>query len=111
MMDAAELRLERAAFEQWLQGEGGDNRAELDRLKRALPVVLAECVTETQRQYILHYFVDRMTMKQIGERYGVNPATVSRTIHRGLDRAYRYLRFVSPAFIKAPRRRGYLSNR
>ena len=111
MMDAAELRLERAAFEQWLQGEGGDNRAELDRLKRALPVVLAECVTETQRQYIIHYFVDQLTMKQIGERYGVNPATVSRTIHRGLDRAYRYLRFVSPAFIKAPGRRGYLSNR
>lgn len=84
MMDAAELRLERAAFEQWLQGEGGDNRAELDRLKRALPVVLAECVTETQRQYILHYFVDRM---------------------------YRYLRFVSPAFIQAPNRCSYLKNR
>lgn len=111
MMDAAELRLERAAFEQWLQGEGGDNRAELDRLKRALPVVLAECVTETQRQYILHYFVDWMTQKQIGERYGVNPATVSRTIHRGLDRMYRYLRFVSPAFIQAPKRRGNVSNR
>lgn len=110
MMDAAELRLNRAAFEQWLQGEGGDNRAELDRLKRALPVVLAECVTETQRQYILHYFVDRMTQKQIGERYGVNPATVSRTINRGLDRMYRYLRFVSPVFIKAPQRRGRLSN-
>ena len=111
MMDAAELRLDRAAFEQWLQGEGGDNRAELDRLKRALPVVLAECVTETQRQYILHYFVDRMTQKQIGERYGVNPATGSRTIHRGLDRMYRYLRFVSPAFIQAPKRRGNVSNR
>ena len=111
MMDAAELRLERAAFEQWLQGEGGDNRAELDRLKRALPVVLAECVTETQRQYILHYFVDRMIQKQIGERYGKNPATVSRTIHRGLDRMYRYLRFVSPAFIQAPKRRGNVSNR
>lgn len=110
-MDAAELRLERAAFEQWLQGEGGDNRAELDRLKRALPVVLAECVTETQRQYILNYFVDRMTQKQIGERYGKNPATVSRTIHRGLDRMYRYLRFVSPAFIQAPKRRGNVSNR
>lgn len=111
MMDAAELRLDRAAFEQWLQGEGGDNRAELDRLKRALPVVLAECVTETQRQYILNYFVDRMTQKQIGERYGKNPATVSRTIHRGLDRMYRYLRFVSPAFIQAPKRRGNVSNR
>lgn len=111
MMNAAELKLDRAAFEQWLQGEGGDNRAELDRLKQALPVVLAECVTETQRQYILHYFVDRMTLKQIGEQYGKNPATVSRTIHRGLDRMYRYLRFVSPAFIQAPNRRSYLKNR
>lgn len=110
-MAASDLQLQHAAFELWLNAEGEDNRAELDRLKRALPAVLAECVTETQRQYILHYFVDRMTMKQIGERYGVNSDTVSRTIHRGLDRAYRYLRFVSPAFIKAPRRRGYLSNR
>ena len=110
-MAASDLQLQHAAFEQWLQGEGGDNRAELDRLKRALPVVLAECVTETQRQYILHYFVDRMTQKQIGERYGVDHSTVSRTIHRGLDRAYRYLRFVSPAFTQAPKRRGYVSNR
>ena len=52
-----------------------------------------------------------MTQKQIGERYGVNPATVSRTIHRGLDRVYRYLRFVSPAFIQAPNRCSYLKNR
>ena len=110
-MAASDLQLQHAAFEQWLKMGCNDNRAELDRLKRALPVVLAECVTETQRQYIIHYFVDQLTMKQIGERYGVNPATVSRTIHRGLDRAYRYLRFVSPAFIKAPGRRGYLSNR
>ena len=28
-----------------------------------------------------------------------------------LERAYRYLRFVSPAFIQAPKRRGYVSNR
>lgn len=110
-MAASNLQLQHAAFELWLNAEGEDNRADLDRMKKVLPAVLAECVTETQRQYILLYFVDRMTMKQIGERYGVNPATVSRTIHRGLDWAYRYLRFVSPAFIKAPRRRGYLSNR
>lgn len=73
MMDAAELRLERAAFEQWLQGEGGDNRAELDRLKRALPVVLAECVTETQRQYILHYWNTRapiLSAEEMEKLYG-----------------------------------------
>ena len=110
-MAASDLQLQHAAFELWLNAEGEDNRADLDRMKKVLPAVLAECVTETQRQYILHYFVDRMTQKQIGELYGVNTATVSRTIHRGLNNAYRYLRFVSPAFIKAPRRRGYLSNR
>ena len=110
-MAASDLQLQHAAFELWLNAEGEDNRADLDRMKKVLPAVLAECVTETQRQYILHYFVYRMTQKQIGELYGVNTATVSRTIHRGLNNAYRYLRFVSPAFIKAPRRRGYLSNR
>ena len=110
-MAASDLQLQHAAFDLWLNAEGEDNRAALERLKKDIPAVLSECLTETQRKYILHYFVDLMTQKQIGERYGVNPATVSRTIHRGLDRAYRYLRFVSPAFIKAPRRRGYLSNR
>ena len=103
--------LQHAAFELWLIAEGEDNRADLDRLKKVLPAVLAECLTETQQKYILSYFVDRLTLKQIGERYGVDHSTVSRTIHRGLNRAYRYLRFVSPAFIKAPQRRGYLSNR
>ena len=110
-MAASDLQLQHAAFELWINAEGEDNRADLERLKKVLPAVLAECVTETQRKYIMGYFVDRLTLKQIGELYGVNTATVSRTIHRGLDRAYRYLRFVSPAFIKAPRRRGYLSNR
>lgn len=109
-MDAAELRLERAAFEQWLKMGCNDNRAELDRLKQVLPVVLAECVTETQRVYIQHYFVDRLKTPQIAAMYGVDPSTVSRTINRGLDRMYRYLRFVSPVFIKAPQRRGRLSN-
>ena len=28
-----------------------------------------------------------------------------------LNRAYRYLRFVSPAFIQSPKRRGNVSNR
>ena len=110
-MAASDLQLQHAAFELWLIAEGEDNRADLDRLKKVLPAVLAECLTETQQKYILSYFVDRLTLKQIGERYGVDHSTVSRTIHRGLNRAYRYLCFVSPAFIKAPQRRGYLSNR
>ena len=110
-MGASDLQLQRAAFELWLNGEGEDNRADLERLKRVLPVVLEECVTEKQRRYILHYFVDRMAVKEIARLYQLDESTVSRTINRGLDNAYRYLRFVSPAFIKVPRRRGNISNR
>lgn len=49
-----------------------------------------------------------MKIKDIAEMYGVNASTVSRTIHRGLDRAYKYLRFVSPLFINVPQNRGRL---
>ena len=110
-MAASDLQLQFAAFDLWLNAEGEDNRADLEKLKRILPIVLDECVTVTQKTYIMHYFVDRLNTKQIADLYGVNPSTVSRTIHRGLDKAYGYLRFVSPLFIRAPKRRGYLSNR
>ena len=108
-MSATDLQLQHAAFEIWLGAEGTDNLADLDRLKRALPIVLAECVTETQRKYIMDFFVEGMTMEEIGRRYGVNRATVSRGIRRGLDRAHSYLRFVSPLFIRTPQKRAYLS--
>ena len=108
-MALQEYQLDHAAFDLLLMGEGEDNRAELDRVKRILPIVLDECCTATQKDYILHYFVDRMTQNEIAERHGVDRTTVSRTIHRGLDKAYNELKFVSPLFIKAPKRRKYLT--
>ena len=108
-MGATELQLQHAAFDLWLHREECDNLPDLDALKRALPIVLEECVSETQRKYILAFFVEGLTMKEIGQRYGCDPSTVSRGIRRGLDNAYRYLRFVSPLFIKTPQKRGYLS--
>lgn len=56
--------------------------------KLYLPIVLDECVTATQKTYIMHYFVDRMNTTQIAKLYGVHTSTVSRTIRRGLDKAY-----------------------
>lgn len=109
-MALEEYHLIHAAFDLWLTSEGEDNRAELDRVKRILPIVLDECCTALQKNYIMHYFVDRMTTPQIAKEYGVATSTVTRTIHRGLDRAYHVLRFVSPLFIKAPNIRGYLRN-
>lgn len=106
----SDLQLTHAAFEMWLQADGADNLADLERAKRMLPLVLDECVTVTQRNYILKYYVDKMSIIEIAEMYGVDKSTVSRTIHRGLDRAYGYLRFVSPLFIRKPEKRAPLSN-
>nr|WP_325301929.1 hypothetical protein [uncultured Dysosmobacter sp.] len=104
----SDLQLSHASFTMWLMGEGEDNRADLEKAKRYLPIVLDECVTATQKTYIMHYFVDRMNTTQIAKLYGVHTSTVSRTIRRGLDKAYGYLRFVSPLFMNAPQKRSYL---
>lgn len=107
-MDVMDYKLDKAAFDMWLTAEAGDNLAELSRVRRIVPLVLDECVTVTQKTYIMHHFIDRMSVSDIAEMYGVNKSTVSRTIHRGLDKAYKYLRFVSPLFIHAPQKRTYL---
>lgn len=109
MMAIEEYQLSHAAFDLWLMGDGEDNRAELDKVKRILPIVLEECCTPVQKTYIMHYFVDKMPVTQIAEVYGLDHSTISRTINRGLTRAYKHLRFVSPLFIKQPQRRGYMT--
>lgn len=107
-MALEEYQLIHAAFDQWLQaGTLTGNQADIEKLKRILPIVLEECCTQTQKTYIEHYFVDGMSMHQISEKYGLCPSTVSRTIKRGLGRAYKYLRFASPLFIRQPQRQGY----
>ena len=94
-----EWQADRRQFERWLLAEDGDNREELERLKKVLPVILDECVTERQRQFIIHRFVEKRKIYEIAEMYGVNKSTVSRVIHAGLNNVYRYLRFVSPQYM------------
>lgn len=106
-----DLQMTYAAFDLWLSADGEDNRAELERVKRILPMILEEFCTMKQMQYIKLYFIEKMTLKEIGAECGVNASTVSRTIHRGLDRAYPYLKFCSPLFIKAPQKREHLRKR
>lgn len=105
-----DFQLDQAAYDHWLNAEGTDNLADLERAKRMLPIVLNECVTATQRDYIIKYFIDGMKVREIAELYGVNQATVSRTIRRGLDKASGYLRFVSTTFVNATKQRRRISN-
>lgn len=76
-----------------------DNSAQMERLKRNLVRALQEDVTSRQRQVLLLYYGERMNMREIGERLGVDKSTVSRTIKRGERRLQRCLRYGAKTFL------------
>lgn len=77
----------------------GDNVQELNRLKRNLVRALHEDITPKQRQALLLYYAEGLTMREIGARMGVDKSTVSRTIQRGEKRLRRCLRYGAAAFL------------
>ena len=104
-MACEELLLDRAAFLAWSNADGEENTADLDRACKAIPIILAEYVTPVQRDYIILYFVEQMSTRDIAVLREVSKSTVSRTIRRGLDRMYKCLRFSAPGFNNASRGR------
>ena len=78
-----------------------DNSQQMARLKRNLARALREDVTARQRQFLLLYYGERLNMRQIGEKLGVDKSTVSRTIKRGEARLRRCLRYGAKGLLDA----------
>lgn len=76
-----------------------DNRAELNQLQRNLARALGEDVTPRQRQVLLLYYSEGLTMQQIADKLGVDRSTVSRTMLRGEERLRRCLRYGGAALL------------
>ena len=76
-----------------------DNREELSQLQRNLARALGEDVTARQRQVLLLYYAQGMTMEQIAQELGVDRSTVSRTMLRGEERLRRCLRYGGAALL------------
>lgn len=70
-----------------------DNHREVNRLKRNLTHALRQDITPKQREYMLLYYGQGMSMEAIARQSGVNKSTVSRTLKRGRQRLYRCLRY------------------
>lgn len=70
--------------------------AEHKLISKAAPLLLKKCfednLTKTQKCYIMLYYKRSMTIPQIAEIFGVNKATVSRTINRGRQRLLKAIR-------------------
>lgn len=70
-----------------------DNSKQINRLKRNLTHALRQDVTQRQREYMVLYYGQGMSMEAIARQCGVNKSTVSRTLKRGRQRLYRCLRY------------------
>ena len=70
-----------------------DNRDQMNRLKRNLTHALRQDITQRQREYMMLYYGQGMSMEAIARELGVNKSTVSRTLKRGRQRLYRCLRY------------------
>lgn len=77
----------------WLRENGGDNGDRLARLRRQLHLARQRELTPRQRQFLEGYFDDGLTMREIAEEAGVDPSTVSRTLHRAKERLRRALQY------------------
>lgn len=97
-----DFRLDVAAFQQWDRAMREAPDTVMAHAKHCVMVAIAEELTYAQKLYITAYFIDGLNMREIGEKYGVNKSTVSRTIARGEKRLFRALRYSNPRFIKLP---------
>ena len=61
--------------------------------RQRLNRVIREELTEKQRQILLAYYFQDMSITEIAKLRGVHKSTVCRTLHRAEDRLRRFLRY------------------
>lgn len=88
--DRAGYLADLAAYNRFL---ASDNSAQVSRLKQNLTRALRQDITPKQRQYMMLYYGEGLSLREIGMRLGVDKSTVSRTMKRGRERLYRCLRY------------------
>ena len=62
------------------------------QMKRVQRVIREE-LTANQREILLAYYIQDLSIPRIAEERGVNRSTVSRTLHRAEEKLRRYLRY------------------
>lgn len=111
MKTVGSLALDEAAYKQFIFECSGSNSAMLNRMKSYVPKVVNQNLTDKQKSYIIEYFFFGLNVREIAEKFGVNKATVSRTIRRGMKRCYSGLVDFEPKMKKYEMKSGYISNK
>lgn len=70
-----------------------DNRAQLERIRQLLRPAMESELNDIQRDMVVKYYFEGLTMQQISDIYGFNRSTVSRYLARSRRRLQRALKF------------------
>lgn len=71
------------------QGPRLPREVQLKRVQR----VIQEELTQLQRETLLAYYFQELTLEQIAKDRGVNKSTVCRTLHRAEQKLRRFLKY------------------
>lgn len=71
------------------QGPRLPKEVQRQRLNR----VIQQELTQIQREILLAYYIQELTIPQIARERGVNKSTVCRTLHRAEKKLQRFLRY------------------
>lgn len=77
----------------WLQENGEDNHLQQERLRRNLRRAREEALTPRQKEVLALHYERGLSVTEIARHLGVNPSTVSRTLHRAHERLKRCLQY------------------
>ena len=70
------------------------NATQLQRLISFLPKAMEQELTPRQQQLVELYFFQEMSVTQIAQTLHLHPSTVSRTLHRAVQRLQHVLQYV-----------------
>lgn len=87
------------SFNNWSHEDSEDNANILYRLKMNLKYALMNELSEVQRQYILDFFVNQLTIRQISIKHKKSESTVSRTITRARKKLLHVLQYTDPTLL------------
>ena len=85
--------LDMASLQLWARENRDDNRLQIERLLRNLPMAVEQDLTDRQRQILRMRYSQSMTVSSIARELGINKSTVSRTLRRAQERLRRCLQY------------------
>lgn len=89
-----------ADMEVWAILMAEDNGKEISELKRNLIAAIEEELTDTERESILLYYGQRMSMTEIAAMKGNAPSSVSRNISRAEAKLKKVLKYGGKRLLK-----------